>query len=57
MAVPEPTIVMALDAKALMPQALVNPDAVLNGLAVHPITGHLWVTGKLWDRMYEIAVP
>jgi glutamine cyclotransferase len=52
-----PKIVFALDAATLLPQDMANPDAVLNGLAVHPITGHLWATGKLWDRMYEIEVP
>lgn len=29
---------------------------VLNGIAIHPTTGHLFVTGKLWPKMFEIKV-
>lgn len=28
----------------------------LNGIARHPVSGRLWVTGKLWPRMFEIEV-
>jgi glutamine cyclotransferase len=31
-------------------------QAVLNGLAVDE-EGHLWVTGKLWPRLYRITYP
>ena len=31
-----------------------NPDAVLNGIAVDPVTRLPLVTGKLWPRMYVI---
>ena len=29
---------------------------VLNGIAHHPETGHLWVTGKHWSEMFEIRL-
>jgi glutamine cyclotransferase len=32
-------------------------DAVLNGIAYHAASGRLFVTGKLWPTLYEIAVP
>lgn len=31
-------------------------DAVLNGIAVMPASGHLLVTGKLWPQMFELSV-
>lgn len=31
-------------------------DAVLNGIAVLPESGHLLVTGKLWPLMFEISI-
>jgi len=34
-----------------------NPDAVLNGIAYHPASNRLFVTGKLWSWMYEVEVP
>jgi glutaminyl-peptide cyclotransferase len=33
-----------------------NFDAVLNGIAWDNKTGRVWVTGKLWDKLYEIKV-
>jgi glutamine cyclotransferase len=29
---------------------------VLNGIAVDPVTGAIWVTGKRWPWLYEIAL-
>lgn len=29
---------------------------VLNGIAVDPVTGSIWVTGKRWPWLYEIAL-
>ena len=29
---------------------------VLNGIAIHPTTGNLFVTGKLWPKIFEIKV-
>jgi glutaminyl-peptide cyclotransferase len=33
-----------------------NFDSVLNGIAHDSKTGRIWVTGKLWDKLYEIKV-
>jgi glutamine cyclotransferase len=33
-----------------------NEDAVLNGIAHDPETGRVWVTGKLWPKLFEIEV-
>jgi glutamine cyclotransferase len=33
-----------------------DPEAVLNGIAFDPGPGTLFVTGKLWDRIYELQV-
>ncbi len=46
-----------LDLADLWPHAIRPPWAdVLNGIAVHPRTGHVWVTGKRWPRLYELAL-
>jgi glutaminyl-peptide cyclotransferase len=33
-----------------------DPEAVLNGIAHDPEKGTLFVTGKLWDRIYELRL-
>jgi glutaminyl-peptide cyclotransferase len=33
-----------------------DAEAVLNGIAFDPATGRLFVTGKLWPRLFEIQV-
>ena len=33
-----------------------NPEAVFNGIARDPSTGHFYVTGKLWPDLFEIRV-
>ncbi len=33
-----------------------DPEAVLNGIAYDPSTGHLFVTGKLWPDLFEIEL-
>lgn len=33
-----------------------NPEAVFNGIARDPTSGHLFVTGKLWPDLFEIRV-
>ena len=48
-------VVAWLDLKGLMP-AQANPDAVLNGIAYDAARDRLFVTGKLWPRMFEIRV-
>ena len=34
----------------------VDPEGVLNGIAHNKETGHLFVTGKLWSRIFEIRL-
>ena len=29
---------------------------VLNGIAYHPHSGRLYVTGKQWDKMYQVRI-
>ncbi|KAI9995525.1 hypothetical protein PInf_012590 [Phytophthora infestans] len=31
-------------------------DAVMNGIAYDPVTRHVFVTGKLWDSMFELEL-
>jgi glutamine cyclotransferase len=46
-----------LDLQALMPKGSAgDPNQVLNGIAYNSLTGHLYVTGKHWPVLYEIAL-
>ena len=33
-----------------------DPEAVFNGIAFDPATGHFFVTGKLWPDLFEIEI-
>jgi len=44
-----------LDLAGLVPSRQ-NPNAVLNGIAYDPSRDRLFVTGKLWPRMFELRV-
>jgi glutamine cyclotransferase len=33
-----------------------DPEAVLNGIAFDATSGRLFVTGKLWPKLFEIQV-
>ncbi len=33
-----------------------NSNAVLNGIAFQPETGHFFITGKNWTRMFEVII-
>jgi glutamine cyclotransferase len=48
-------VVAWLNLKGLMP-GQANPDAVLNGIAYDAARDRLFVTGKLWPRMFEIRI-
>jgi glutamine cyclotransferase len=37
-------------------RTLANPDAVLNGIAYDSIGDRLFVTGKLWPKLFEVKV-
>jgi len=46
-----------IDLTGLMPEGeLLDPEAVLNGIAYDQASDKLIVTGKLWPRVYEIKV-
>jgi glutamine cyclotransferase len=34
--------------------SLPDPESVLNGIAYDPDTGRIWVTGKLWPKLFEV---
>jgi glutamine cyclotransferase len=47
-----------LDVGQLLPEATAaDPEAVPNGIAFDPATGRLFITGKLWSRLFEISAP
>ena len=47
-----------LDLGGLADSVSYDPDAnVLNGIAWDPDTNHLYVTGKLWPKLFEIEMP
>ena len=37
-------------------RTLASPDAVLNGIAYDSISDRLFVTGKLWPKLFEIKI-
>jgi glutamine cyclotransferase len=46
-----------IDLSGLRDQSMMsNPDAVLNGIAYDAKDNRLFVTGKLWPKLYEIKV-
>ena len=46
-----------IDLKGLMPQdQLSSKEAVLNGIAYDPAHDRLFVSGKLWPKVFEIAI-
>ena len=46
-----------IDLAGILPDSQrVNADAVLNGIAYDPKTKRLFVTGKLWPRLFEIQL-
>ena len=48
-----------IDCTGLLPpdqRGTTNPDAVLNGIAYEPKQHRLYVTGKLWPKLFEIEL-
>jgi glutamine cyclotransferase len=46
-----------IDLKGLMASGhQLQPGAVLNGIAYDPERHRVWVTGKLWPRLFEIEI-
>lgn len=54
------TVVAVIDASALVRavarEVRDDNDAVLNGIAVEPGTGRMFMTGKLWPRLFEVRL-
>ena len=46
-----------IDCTGLLPKSLKKPDTdVLNGIAVCPSDGRIYLTGKNWPRLYEVKL-
>lgn len=46
-----------IDCKGIIaPEELHDPEAVLNGIAYDPMRDRLFVTGKLWPKLFEITL-
>jgi glutamine cyclotransferase len=45
-----------IDLKGLLPASEQAPDAVLNGIAYDAAGDRLFVTGKLWPKVFEIRI-
>jgi glutamine cyclotransferase len=45
-----------IDLSGLASGAETNPDAVLNGIAYDAAHDRLFVTGKLWPKLFEIKI-
>ena len=39
-----------------LPHGRASGESVANGIAHDPETGRIWMTGKLWPRLYEVRV-
>lgn len=50
-------VIAWIDLKGLMPRSQLSDDeAVLNGIAYDAVHNRLFVTGKLWPKIFEIAL-
>ena len=46
-----------VDCRGLLPAALRKPGTdVLNGIALNPATGDIYVTGKYWPKMFKVKL-
>ena len=51
------TVEASVDCSGLLPKSLRTPDTdVLNGIALDPATGKIYLTGKYWPRLYEVRL-
>ena len=51
------TVMAVMDLTGLRPaNTLGQPDSVLNGIAYDPVKKRIFVTGKSWDKVFEIRV-
>lgn len=50
-------VISVLDLSSLVPESVEGDrEAVLNGIALNPDTGNLWVTGKRWPALFELDI-
>ena len=48
-------VINRYDARGIVDQSEAHPDMdVLNGIAIHPATQNLLLTGKYWSKIYEV---
>jgi glutamine cyclotransferase len=48
-------VINRYEARGIVDRAEANPEMdVLNGIAIHPLTQNLLVTGKYWSKIYEV---
>ncbi|MDD4639144.1 MAG: glutaminyl-peptide cyclotransferase, partial [Bacteroidales bacterium] len=45
-----------IDCKNLLPARERNSEMVLNGIAFEPLSGKIFLTGKLWPRLYQVEL-
>ena len=45
-----------IDLESLPTPATTNPEAVLNGIAWDQKNRRMFVTGKMWDKLYEVRL-
>ncbi|KAE8910658.1 hypothetical protein PF005_g12220 [Phytophthora fragariae] len=50
-----PNMVANIHTKAMKRSPIIE-DAVMNGIAYDPVSRHVFVTGKLWDSMFELEL-
>ena len=51
------TVEASVDCSGLLPESLRTRDTdVLNGIALDPATGKIYLTGKYWPRLYEVKL-
>ncbi|KAI9906591.1 hypothetical protein PsorP6_004137 [Peronosclerospora sorghi] len=49
-----PNMVSNIHAETMKPS--LRREAVMNGIAYDPVTRHIFLTGKLWDSMFELEL-
>jgi glutaminyl-peptide cyclotransferase len=50
-------VLTTIDASELLTPAEAAAADVLNGIAFNPATGHFYLTGKLWPKLFEVRFP
>ena len=50
-------VLHTIDASGLLSESETVGVDVLNGIAFDPATGHFFITGKLWPKLFEVRFP